>query len=115
MRVETVERLVEQHQLHRADECGRQADTLPHAERQLAAGTLRDLRERELVEDGGRSVRGGAARFRDEADVLFDGEELVERGRLIREADLRARRARCGREILAVATGPTCRRPRTRS
>src|SRR5260221_438836 len=85
-----------------AAERSREADALAHAERQLAARPLCDLREPELCEHRGTGCRIGAARFGDEADVLFDREELVQRGRLIGEADLCARGARCGREVLAL-------------
>ena len=58
--------------------------------------------EAELGEHRGGGAGIGTARLGDEPDVLLDREELVERGRLIGEPDLRARRARRGREVLAV-------------
>ena len=51
VRIEAVERLVEQHELDRTDERGRETDALAHAERQLATRPLRDRGEPELVED----------------------------------------------------------------
>ena len=102
MRIETVERFVEEDELHGTDERGCQTDALAHAERQLAARPLCDLRERQLGKDAADRGRIRPACLRDETDVLFDGEKFVEGGRLIGESDFRAGRARRGREVLAV-------------
>src|ERR1051325_234983 len=101
VRIEAVERLVEQHELDRADQRGGQADPLAPAERQLAARTIHDPGEAELVEHAGGVGGGGAARLGDEAHVLGDGEVLVERRRLSGKADLAAGRTRRAGRVLA--------------
>ena len=71
VRIEAVQRLVEQHELDRADERGGEPDPLAHAERQLAARPLRDLRRaRDSSSTASAGGGVGAARLGDEADVL---------------------------------------------
>ena len=102
-RVEPGGRLVEEHQLRRDDDAGRDVEPAPHAARVVLDQPAGGVVEVERLEQLGRARLGvGAAQAEQPAEqdqVLAAGQVLVDRGELAGEADERRAprrpRARC--------------------